>query len=74
MPGHMHHAAGGGQGRSPTAAVGHYLAQMYISYCLAQMYEGFMRGPPPERLTQLLDEIERGELVAPRSRSRKMRR
>ena len=60
----MHHAAGGGQRRSPTAAIGHYLAQMYISYCLPQMYDGFVRSPLPERLTQLLDEIERPEHAA----------
>jgi len=60
MPGHMHHAAGGGHRQSPTAAIGH---------CLAQMYEGFVRSPPPERLTQLLDEIERAEHAAGESRS-----
>jgi len=52
MPGRTHHAAGGGQHRSPTAAIGHRLAQMY---------EGFVRSPLPERLTHLLDEIERAE-------------
>jgi len=55
MPGHMHHAAGGGLRRSATAAIGH---------CLVQMYEGFVRSPLPERLTQLLDEIERVERAA----------
>src|SRR6516225_6655495 len=69
MRGHMHHAAGGGQRRSPTAAIGHYLAQMYIGYCLPQMYEAFVRSPLPERLTQLLDEIERAEHAAAESRS-----
>jgi len=69
MPGHTRHAAGGGQRRSPTTAIGHRLAQMYIGHCLAQMYEGFVRSPPPERLTQLLDEIERAEHAAAESRS-----
>ena len=74
MPGHMHHAAGGGQRRSPTAAIGHYLAQMYIGYCLPQMYEGFVRSPLPERLTQLLDEIERAAGNAPARRGNGCRR
>ena len=69
MPGHMQHAVGSGQRRSPTAAIGHYLAQMYIGYCLPQMYEAFVRSPLPERLTQLLDEIERAEHAADESRS-----
>jgi hypothetical protein len=41
--------------------MGHCLAHTYIGYCLAQIYEGFVRSPRPERLTQLLDEIERAE-------------
>jgi hypothetical protein len=65
----MHHAVGSGQRRSPTAAIGHYLAQMYIGYCLPQMYEGFVRSPLPEHLTQLLDEIERAEHAAAESRT-----
>jgi hypothetical protein len=65
----MQHAVGSGQRRSPTAAIGHYLAQMYIGYCLPQMYEGFVRSPLPERLTQLLDEIERAEHAAAELRS-----
>jgi len=57
----MHHAAGGGQRWSPTAAIGHHLAQMYIGYCLAQMYEEVVRSPLPERLTQLLDGDRAGQ-------------
>ena len=69
MPGHTHHAAGGGQRRSPTAAIGHHLAQMYIGYCLPQMHQGFVRSPLPDRLTQLLDEIDRAEHAAAETRS-----
>ena len=50
MPGNTHQTAGDGHRRPGSAAIGR---------CLAGMYDSFLRDPLPERLTLLLEEIDR---------------
>jgi len=50
MPGNPHQTAGEGQRRPASAAIGR---------CLAGMYDSFLRDPIPERLTLLLEDIDR---------------